>query len=148
LTQPLLGPLVVAGYVPAVQHQLFAHVLGEPRHLHGPSGPGDVGVSGQFLRRVCHSAEPSHPVAESGPQVGVVHRPKRRLTLFEASSGYGLAFQVTTEHPREFLGVAGLMDDDVADGPRLAPRSRVGAPPLDGFGEGRPFRKAVSVHIA
>ena len=43
---------VVAGDVPPVQDQLFPHVLGEPRHLHGAPGPRNVGVGGHVVGAV------------------------------------------------------------------------------------------------
>ena len=55
-----------------------------------------------------------------------------RLTFLEPARGNRLAGQVRAQHPGEFFGVAGLMDDDVADRPGFTPAAGVGAALLDG----------------
>jgi hypothetical protein len=110
LGQPHPGGLFVAGDVPAVQHQLFAHVLGEPGHLHRAAGPGDVGVRGNVVGRGGDVVQGGHPIHERLPQVGVPQVAQRALAFLEAAGADGFAFQVRAQHPGQLLGVAGLMD--------------------------------------
>jgi hypothetical protein len=49
------------------------------------------------------------------------------------------------QHPSEFFGIAGLMDDDVAHRPGLTPGARFGASPLHGLGERRELGEALGV---
>jgi hypothetical protein len=107
-------------------------VLGEPGHLHGPPSPRHVRVGRNVIGGFGDFVQRRHVSVQACPQVGFVHGPQRRLTFLEPARGNRLAGQVRAQHPGEFFGVAGLMDDDVADRPGFTPAAGVGAPLLDG----------------
>ena len=130
-----------------MQHQLFAHVLGEPGHFHGPAGPGDVGIGGHLVG--CHRdpVQGGHPVRQRVPQVGVVQRTQWRLALRETAGADGLACQVRAEYPGEFFGVSGLVNDDVAHRPRFTPGAAVGTALLHRIDKRLPLGKSFVVDV-
>jgi len=104
-----------------VQDEFLAHVRGEPRHLHGATRPRDVRLRRNVLGRRRHVVQGGHPFMQRVPQVRIVERAQWALAFLEAARADRFAFQVRTQHPGQFLGVSGLMDDDVADRPGFAP---------------------------
>ena len=60
-------------------------------------------------------------VGERRPQVVVAEGAEWRLTLLEATGGNRIAGQMRTQHAGQLFGVAALVGDDVANGPRLTP---------------------------
>jgi len=55
---------------------------------------------------------------------------------------------VRAQHPGELLGVAGLMDDDVADRPRFTPSAGIGSPLLHRVHKGLKFGESVSIDLS
>ena len=139
---------IIAGDVPAVQNEFFAHVLGEPGHLHGAAGPRDIGVGRDLVAGRGDLVQGGHPVLQRVPQIGVVQGAQRTLPFLETARGDGFAFQVRAQHPGQFLGVSGLMDDDVAHRPGFAPGAGVGAALLHRICERLPFRESVVIDLS
>lgn len=59
----------------------------------------------------------------------------------------GLAGQVSGEHPDQLLGIAGLVHQDVANRPGLAPGSVIGPPRLHGMREDLQLRKNITEKV-
>ncbi len=127
-----------------MQSELLAHVLGEPRDLH-PARPRHVGISGNGGSRLGHLAQLGHASQERRPQVGVCHRPVRRLAFLEAPGCHRLPGQMAAEDPGQFLSIASLVHHDVTDGPRVTPGARIWAPVLDGMCERSPLGELINV---
>jgi len=71
-SEPGVGGGLVTGDVPPVQHQLLTHVLGEPRHLHGATCPGGVGIGRDVVGGGCYLIQAGHPVLQRHPQIRVI----------------------------------------------------------------------------
>ena len=82
------------------------------------------------------------------PQVRIVERAQWALAFLEAARADRFAFQVRTQHPGQFLGVSGLMDDDVADRPGFAPGACIGSALLYRVKEQLPLGESVSIDVS